>query len=165
MKQNWKCERPNETRGNKPWAKINPKAQEISSVNKYPEPLRWFCIVTLQHQVLFHSIAFRVSVCRPVTTLGHQVGRRVCWEGPKFLKLCPIFLNYVQHIFPGGTKKILGEASPPPRPRGYGPVCMHKGLSIYQNKYCKITFLALPRPAYLIFNRPVVGKATLFCQK
>jgi len=31
MKQYSKFERPNETRGNKPWAKINPKSQE-----KYP---------------------------------------------------------------------------------------------------------------------------------
>jgi len=36
---------------------------------------------------------------RPVTSLGHQVGRRVFWKGPKFFKLCPILLNYVQHIF------------------------------------------------------------------
>jgi len=40
---------------------------------------------------------------RPVTSLGHQAGRRVFWEGPKFFKLCPIVLNYIQHIFPGGA--------------------------------------------------------------
>jgi len=43
------------------------------------------------------------AMCRPVTSLGHQWGRGVFWEGPKFFKLCPIFLNYVQHIFPGGS--------------------------------------------------------------
>ena len=32
---------------------------------------------------------------RPVNSLGHQGWRRIFWEGPKFL-------NYVQHIFPGG---------------------------------------------------------------
>ena len=39
---------------------------------------------------------------RPVTGLGHPVGRRVFWEGPKFFKLCPRILNYVQHIFSRG---------------------------------------------------------------
>jgi len=38
---------------------------------------------------------------------------------------------------------------------------MHYGLSIYQTKYCKTMFLALSRLSYIIFNRPVVGKATL----
>jgi len=38
---------------------------------------------------------------------------------------------------------------------------MHNGLSIDQNKYCKTTFLALPRVSYIIFNRPVVGKILL----
>ena len=44
------------------------------------------------------------SEIRPVTTLGHQEGRRVFWEGPKVFELCPIVLNDVQHIFPGGRK-------------------------------------------------------------
>jgi len=44
---------------------------------------------------------------------------------------------------------------------------MHNGLSIYQIKYCKTTFLALPLPplSYIIFDRPVTGKITLLCQK
>ena len=37
---------------------------------------------------------------RPVPSSGHQGGRRVFLEGPKFLTLCPIHLNYVQNIFP-----------------------------------------------------------------
>jgi len=41
---------------------------------------------------------------------------------------------------------------------------MYCGLSIYKTKYSKTTFLALPRLSYTIFNRPVVGRATL-CQK
>jgi len=41
---------------------------------------------------------------RPVTSWGHQQGRRVFREGPKFFELCPMFLNYAQHIFPGGRK-------------------------------------------------------------
>jgi len=47
-------------------------------------------------------------VCRLVTRLGRQVGRRLFWVGPKFFKLCPIFLNYLQHIFPGGRTNIGG---------------------------------------------------------
>jgi len=35
---------------------------------------------------------------------------------------------------------------------------MHNGLSIYQAKYCKTTFLASPCLCYILFNRPVVGK-------
>ena len=61
-------------------------------------------------------------VLRPVTSLGHQEGRRVFWEGPKFFELCPIILIIdVQYIFPRGAKNFLGEASTPLRPPpGYG---------------------------------------------
>jgi len=55
--------------------------------------------------------------CRPVTSLGHQEGRRVFWEGPKIFKLCPIVSNYIQHVFPGGRTFFLGCFAPP----GYGP--------------------------------------------
>jgi len=37
----------------------------------------------------------------------------------------------------------------------------YNGLSIYQTKYGKTTFLALPRLSYIIFNHPVVGKTML----
>jgi len=37
-------------------------------------------------------------------------GAKTFWEGPKFFELCPIVLNYVQQIFPRGTKKFLGGA-------------------------------------------------------
>jgi len=48
----------------------------------------------------------------PITSLGHQAGRRVFWERPKFFKLCSIVLNYVQHIFPWGRKFFQeGEAT------------------------------------------------------
>jgi len=50
---------------------------------------------------------------RPVTSLGHQEGRRVFREGPKFFELCPLFSNYIQHVFPGGTKNFLGGLRPP----------------------------------------------------
>jgi len=40
-------------------------------------------------------------------------------EGPKFFEICPIFLKYAQHIFPGGGRKIFwGWLRPPP---GYRP--------------------------------------------
>jgi len=42
---------------------------------------------------------------------------------------------------------------------------MHKGLSIYQTKYCKTTFLVSPCLCYILFNRPVVGKTALLRQK
>jgi len=48
----------------------------------------------------------------PVTNLGHQGRWRVFWEGPKFFKLCPIVLNYVQHIFPRRAK-IVSRAKAP----------------------------------------------------
>jgi len=41
----------------------------------------------------------------------------------------------------------------------------HNGLSIYQTKYCKTTFLALPCISYILFNRPVAGKTALLSQK
>jgi len=41
---------------------------------------------------------------RHVTSLGHQGVRRVSLERPKIFELCPIVLNFVQHIFPGKTQ-------------------------------------------------------------
>jgi len=49
---------------------------------------------------------------RLVTSLGHQEGRRVFREGPKFFELCPIVLNYVQHIFPGRANNFLFPCAP-----------------------------------------------------
>jgi len=59
------------------------------------------------------SIISAYSRRRPVTSLGHQERRRVFGEGTKFFELCPIFSNYIQHIFPGGAKNFVGGASPP----------------------------------------------------
>ena len=53
----------------------------------------------------------KISWTRPVTSLGHQGGRRVFWEGPKFLKLCPT------HFSRGWRKKLQGVLISP----GYGP--------------------------------------------
>jgi len=49
--------------------------------------------------------------------LGHQEGRRVFREGPKFLNMSNIF-NYVQHIFPGGGENFSKGVFATP---GYGP--------------------------------------------
>jgi len=50
---------------------------------------------------------------RPVTSLEHQEGRRVFWEGPKNFELCPIVLDYVQHILSMGGDKFSRGASTP----------------------------------------------------
>jgi len=42
---------------------------------------------------------------------------------------------------------------------------MYNALSIYQTKYCKNTFLAVPRLSYITSNHQVVGKTTLLHQK
>jgi len=64
MKQQSKCEKANETRCNKQWTKINLKAQEKYPVKKnILKSLRRFCIVILQHKVLLHSTAFKVTLC------------------------------------------------------------------------------------------------------
>jgi len=47
---------------------------------------------------------------RPVTSLGHQVGRRDFYEGPKFFKLYLIVINYVQHFnLRGGENNFRGS--------------------------------------------------------
>ena len=69
------------------------------------------------HQLAQHPTSdLMTRTDRPVTSLGHQKGRRVFREGPKFFKLCLKFFNYVQHIFPGGAKKFLGGLRSPCAP-------------------------------------------------
>ena len=63
--------------------------------------------------------------------MGHQKGRRVFREGPKVFELCPIFLNYVQHIFPEGEKFSRGGFGPPGYGLDYKSV---KILSNFQNR-------------------------------
>ena len=59
------------------------------------------------------------TTIRPLTSLGHKVGRRVFWEGPNFwtmsnsFKLCPTH-------FPGGRKIFQGGFTPC-APSGYWP--------------------------------------------
>ena len=47
--------------------------------------------------------------------LGTPGGAKSYMTGSKVFELCPIVLNDVQHIFPGGQKNFLG-ASPPCAP-------------------------------------------------
>ena len=68
----------------------------------------------------------------PVTSWGHQEGRRVFWEGAKFFKLGPIVSNYIQQIFPGWNV-FLGTLCPP----GYEP----EWISGFQVTYIKPTAL------------------------
>jgi len=63
---------------------------------------------------IINNALWHVFLCRgrPVTSLGHQKGRRSLWEGRKFFELCPIVSNSMQHIFPGGAKNFLGGLRP-----------------------------------------------------
>jgi len=61
----------------------------------------------------------RLLLSRPVTSLGHQEGRRETMSN---------ILNDVQHIFPGGAKNFLRSVSSPLRPPGYGPTTQLRNL-------------------------------------
>ena len=61
------------------------------------------------------------SGSRPVTSLWHQGGKKFSGRASTFFKLCPIILNYVQHIFPGGSKNLPGKKASG-APLSYGPV-------------------------------------------
>jgi len=75
-----------------------------------------YCLhLTIIFKLTADVLAYNTS--RPVTSLGHQVRPRAFWEGTKFFKLCPIILNYVQHIFPRGANNVVGGLRPP----RYGP--------------------------------------------
>jgi len=53
--------------------------------------------------------------------LGTSGGAKSFPRGAQIFELCPIFFNYVQHIFSQGAKNILGGIRPP-APPGYGAV-------------------------------------------
>ena len=64
----------------------------------------WFLANWRYYRVLLRSLkieaivyVMQVTFCRlitrPVTSLGHQEGRRVFRKGPKFFEICPIFLK------------------------------------------------------------------------
>jgi len=53
-----------------------------------------------------HTPKIACSYTRPVTSLRHQMGQRVFWEGPKFFKLCPT------HFSRGGERYFRGGFAP-----------------------------------------------------
>jgi len=85
-----------------------------------------FCSVLMVdrfHRVVWSKITSSIK-CFGILPRAHGAGQarnqletpreqRVSWEGPKFFKLCPIILNHVQHIFPGGEKIFLWGGSSP----------------------------------------------------
>jgi len=76
--------------------------QAISNVTQKLHVLQFdFVMIRSERKLTLTCIKIR-----PVTSLGHQGGQRVFWEGPKFFKLCP------RHFSRWG-EKFLGEASPP----------------------------------------------------
>ena len=94
----------------------------------------WFKVLSFHWTTLMHDSldwmlqarATHTILHRSVTNLRHQEGRRVFWEGPKIFELCPIVLNYVQHILPGGAKYLLGGLRPP-RLRTWFYMIVHLG--------------------------------------
>jgi len=75
--------------------------------------------------------ASKVNVgIRPVTSLGHQEGRRVFRDGLKIFEICPIFSNYIQHIFSVGRNVCIGF-SPPCAPLVTGLVRIRPCLGLY----------------------------------
>ena len=71
----------------------------------YWHPLICFSESTYVFYWLTCSISIINDILKQASNqLGTPGGRRVFWDGPKCFKLCPIILNYVQNIFPGGRK-------------------------------------------------------------
>ena len=66
-----------------------------------------------------------MSLCWSVISFKTPGGAKFFREGPKFLEQCQIFLNYVQHIFPGEAKNLKGDFATPDN----GPVllCSRRG--------------------------------------
>jgi len=69
--------------------------------------------------------SYSLVYSRPATSMGHQGGRRVLWEGLEFFKLCLRVLNDVLHIFHVGRKVLQNGASPPCAP-GYVPGILYR---------------------------------------
>jgi len=95
-------------------------------------PVNYFCSC--------RSYLSTTSKSRPVTSLGHQEGQRVFWEGPKFFKLCPIVSNNVQHIFP--ERRIFFRGAKPPATLLVTSLSKSKGYTVYQYP-CNLALCAL----------------------
>ena len=110
------------------WTCFSCYSESYTFIENFAKQCQDYCEVWLVHHFLCNSespgtsrmFKYFPQLIRPVTSLGHQGGRRVFWEGRNFFKLCPIVFNYAQHIFPGGAKNFVGRLRPM-RPPGYGP--------------------------------------------
>jgi len=69
----------------------------------------------LSSSVLYHAFHDDEIIyhCQARNQLGTPGGAKSLLRGVQHFKLCPIVLNYVQHIFPAGAKNILGGPAPP----------------------------------------------------
>jgi len=93
--RNEKCERPNESRGNKPYTKINPKAPGKCQVSiNILKSMRIFCIVILQDQVILHIIAFKICICIQQWPRQHYNVR----DRNKSISKSELQLNLQKHI-------------------------------------------------------------------
>jgi len=98
----------------------------------------------------------------PVTSLGHQEGRRVFREGPKFFKPCPIFLKLCPTFFQGAENFCWGGFAPP----GYRPAHTSAPLLVFDK------ILAQPHRAVVncsdavmsVFHSPDLTRSLIFLQ-
>jgi len=72
-------------------------------------------VILLLDMVLSAWLHYYQTMTRPATSLGHQGGESFLRVAQIF-ELCPILLNYVQHIFPKEAKNFIGDLRPPPPP-------------------------------------------------
>ena len=63
--------------------------------------------------LLFMHLRIRCRLQQARSQLGTPGGAKGFLRGAQIFELCPIVLNHVQHIFPGGAKIFLGGIHPP----------------------------------------------------
>jgi len=54
------------------------------------------------------QMEYRMNSIQARKRLRTPAGAKSFLRGAKFFELCPIFLNYVQHVFPGGENFSRG---------------------------------------------------------
>jgi len=69
----------------------------------------FYVVLAVPIKMANKTVKRTAGTSRPVTSLGHQSGRRIFWEGPKFFKVCPTHFSWE-------AKKLLGVFSPPSPP-------------------------------------------------
>ena len=68
---------------------------------------RWDRDFSLKQWLSLAGLARVLDVTQARNQLGTPGGAKCLPTGPTFFELCLIFLNYVQHILPGGAKNFL----------------------------------------------------------